>query len=123
MADQQPNDSISGANTLDAFRYRPFQYSDEIRVLQILPNNAKVFKCEMLTVRLSEDPEYAALSYTLGDPDSKYAAVSYKTDSNAKTTIERDGASFMITNNLHDALCLLRDKHEVITIWVDQICS
>jgi Heterokaryon incompatibility protein (HET) len=110
MADQQLNERISSADTLDTFTYRPLQYNE------VFSECRPVLEC------LSEDPEYAALSYTWGDADAKYAAAAYKTDVAAKTAIECDGASFMITNNLHAALCVLRDQHGVTAIWVDQIC-
>ena len=122
MAEEQLNESMSSADTLAHFQYRPFQHSDEIRVLQVvLASDDTVFKCKVDFVRLGEDPEYTALSYTCGDADAKYAAVAYKTDVVAKNAIECDGASFMVTNNLHEALCMLHGKHDVTTIWVDQI--
>jgi hypothetical protein len=72
MADQQLNESISSADTLDTFTYRPLQYNDETRVLQIVPDNDATvfFECRPVLECLSEDPEYAALSYTWGDTDA-----------------------------------------------------
>lgn len=123
MASQQPNERTYNVDTLKTFRYLPLHHDDEIRVLQILlASDTAAFRCKLGPIRLSEDPEYTALSYTWGDADAKYAAVAYKTETIAKTTIECDDTPFMITNNLHEALCVLRDKHEVTTIWVDQVC-
>jgi hypothetical protein len=76
MAEEQPNESMSSADTLAHFQYRPFQHSDEIRVLQIIPASDEiVFICKLDFVCLGEDPKYAVLSYTWGDADAKYAAV------------------------------------------------
>ena len=83
---------------------------DYIRLLRVLPaeSSEDPLVCALSAASLDEKPEYAALSYTWGEPIFDH-----------KITL--NGSPFMISTNLHDALRTFRDrKHQVI--WVDAVC-
>lgn len=115
MTDQQLNKSISSADTLDTFTYRPLQHNDETRILQIVrDSDATGFKCRPVLKRLSaRRPRIRRLVIHMGRRRRQIRRRSIQDRHRRQTAIECDDASFMITNNLHAALCVLRDQHDV----------
>lgn len=98
------------------FRYqRLTQGSDEIRLLRIHPLGytpmgyvpQEPVVCDVFVAKLSENPEYEALSYTWGSLEPREITV--------------NGVSFNITQNLLLALQQLRATMSQV-FWVDQIC-
>ncbi|KAL3301107.1 het-6-heterokaryon incompatibility protein [Colletotrichum asianum] len=95
------------------FSYEPLSGS-QIRLLRIKPGNDRI-NCQLRTVNLSERPRYHALSYVWGD---------YTNSQLAKV----NGAPFLITYNLYEALKTFRDLPRdgllsaPFSLWVDAIC-
>ncbi|EMR89263.1 putative heterokaryon incompatibility protein [Botrytis cinerea BcDW1] len=89
-------------------------FRDEVRLLKLLPNVSGVdnaaIKCDTYVVSLSTRPQYEALSYVWGGQGTE------------KDTIWIAGTKFEVTKNLHNALCNLRLRNSVRTLWIDQIC-
>jgi hypothetical protein len=56
-----------------------------------------------------DEPNYEALSYVWGDVS-------------LKRPIHLNGQPFLVTTNLYSALCHLRWRNEVRTMWIDAIC-
>jgi hypothetical protein len=96
----------------------------EFRLLHILPESdpalaaddikesttpQSIVRCTVTHASLDRVPDYNALSYTWGD-------------ASIKTPIIVDGATFQATANLEAALRHLRQKDEVVTLWVDALC-
>jgi hypothetical protein len=65
--------------------------------------------CSFSVVSVKDSPPYTALSYTWGDASQTKA-------------IEVDEQQTTITSNLEQALQVLRDPIEPVTIWVDALC-
>ncbi|KAI1447756.1 heterokaryon incompatibility protein-domain-containing protein [Annulohypoxylon stygium] len=85
-------------------------HDDEIRVLQILPDDVTaLIKCELRVASLSTISEYETVSYVWGD----------FTD---LVDIELDGRKVGVTKNLHVLLHRLRRKSETRSVWIDQLC-
>ncbi|KAI1765922.1 heterokaryon incompatibility protein-domain-containing protein [Hypoxylon sp. FL1150] len=97
--------------------YPPLNTSrGEIRLLRILPASSddETIRCELGGAFLPAlRSTYAALSYVWGDPE-------------ATRNIHINGEPFSITENLHDALRMLRQDSAFQTVdfplWVDAIC-
>ncbi|KUJ23875.1 HET-domain-containing protein [Mollisia scopiformis] len=96
-------------------------------------------KCSLVTVDLSDNPAYAALSYTWGDPKIYYSSedeIVAQSDWYCQChTMEIDGEEVTISTNLYTALISLRyvksaaryaehnNVHEdCIYIWIDALC-
>lgn len=86
---------------------------NEFRILVLLPRyegaeNALI-ECDIHTVSLSDVPQYEALSYVWGAPESQIP-------------ILVSGKEQKVTKNLHDALVRLRLASEKRMLWIDQLC-
>jgi hypothetical protein len=94
---------------MSTFSYSPLIH-DEIRLLHVHPAGDAGGRiiCDIYKKRLSEKPEYAALSYTWGDPTEP-------------KEITLNGSSFPVTKNLHGALRNFQSTTWRI-LWVDAIC-
>lgn len=76
---------------MDAYEYTPLEQG-YIRLLKILPGeDSEPVSCKLVTVSLTEEPEYAALSYTWGIGA-------------ADQIISINGRRLMVGRNLEDAL-------------------
>lgn len=84
---------------------------NEIRLLQILPAQScpSDISCQMNIYSLDDGPTYSALSYVWG--------VEHRT----RRLIAVNGHLAMVTKNLFDALCRLREDR-VERVWADAIC-
>lgn len=83
----------------------------QIRLLDLHPGRRdEILECTLRVVNISSQPSYEALSYTWGD-------------SKRTNTIRTNGTNeIKIGKNLYSALRCLRQKREILTIWVDAIC-
>jgi len=97
--------------------YMPLDPSKtEIRLIQLHPRPANTAtprdltpRCDLIHVSLDDKPDYAALSYTWGDPrDTKVITVGLD--------------SVPVTKNLYSALEHLRYDKTVRVIWIDALC-
>lgn len=85
---------------------------EEFRLLKLLPGDwDQQIECELRTVRLSENPEYATISYVWGDTSEQEEIVV-------------NGSKFLVVQNLHCALRRIRSHAATrdICIWADAIC-
>ncbi|KAE9376315.1 HET-domain-containing protein [Stipitochalara longipes BDJ] len=116
--------SVVRSTEYATYKHSPLtQNGDEIRLLELLPATFAKFRdfvaCRLVVRRLSEDPQYEALSYTWG-------------------TLARDVPIFVVPNpppeglvvsealpmtpQLYAALKRLRRETASRYLWVDQIC-
>jgi len=96
---------------MSVFPYRDVDSSGgEIRLLCIQPAKFdSPIECRLKHVRLSENPEYEALSYTWGNLKEG-------------RPITLDGNLFRVRENAESALRYLRNIKKERVIWVDAIC-
>ncbi|KAI6083118.1 heterokaryon incompatibility protein-domain-containing protein [Hypoxylon rubiginosum] len=82
-----------------------------IRLLTLLPaeSEADAIHCKLDIVALADCPTYEALSYCWGPQSPQYS-------------IDCDGLSFTVGENLHSALSHLRHVNEDRKLWIDAIC-
>jgi hypothetical protein len=110
-ASNAPTLSLVGS-ALEAYKYSPFEGSrvNEIRLLRVHPATDidDPIICDLWIVSLSSKHEYAALSYTWGQPLFDHQ-------------ITCDGKKLMITGSLHWALRRFRATGWQM-LWADQIC-
>lgn len=87
---------------------------DQIRLLDLLPTDGDVdnapIRCNLRVVRLSDEPQYEAVSYVWGD------------SAGVKKPIEIAGTVMEVTSNLEVALRYLRLPSAARTLWIDQLC-
>jgi hypothetical protein len=92
----------------------------EIRVIEIVESEGSQgqLECVLHTVSISENPDFAALSYVWGDP-------------NTREEISVNGNPFLITKNLVGALKWVKHHWKqsfpesdpaIFRLWVDAIC-
>jgi hypothetical protein len=102
---------------MEKFQYTPLNASKtEIRLIELLPRATKCSsqselgpRCNLIHVSLDDKPDYAALSYTWGDPRDTQ-------------TIMIGSCSVPVTRNLYFALKHLQYKKTARVIWVDALC-
>ncbi|EKG14521.1 Heterokaryon incompatibility [Macrophomina phaseolina MS6] len=99
-----------GFSTRPPLSYSPLDPKRrQIRLLTLHPGSWRArIRCSLTTVSLLDEPDYEALSYVWGDPQST-------------APIFVDGCVFLATVNLWRALRRLR-RHYPRTIWIDAIC-
>jgi hypothetical protein len=96
---------------IEEYSYSPLEYSDEIRLLVIEPGQRpEPPKCKIVNVRLSENPQYDAVSYTWGSEDKP--DVIYCGDQRPK----------FVTRNCLQAIFRLRQVDRPRTVWIDAVC-
>lgn len=92
------------------YEYHAFQHTDEIRVLVLAPTTeSEEICCSLKHVRLSDKPDFEALSYAWGD-------------SAKPRRVFCDKKIINVTENLYIALRNLRYKDRERAIWADAIC-
>ncbi|KAM5341995.1 hypothetical protein ACJ41O_015026 [Fusarium nematophilum] len=91
------------------FPYQAFTASeDEIRILDLLPGPGPI-SCRLRNIKLSDKPQYEALSYCWGkSPKTR--------------TIHVNDHPISIGINLYQALQHLRGTAELRSLWTDAIC-
>jgi len=94
-------------------RYEPLDpKSDTIRLIELLPGDAHdVVKVHVICVRLSTQPDYAAVSYTWSD---KY--------STCTSMIWLDGRPCQVRPMLKTLLQTLRNPSHIVRLWIDAVC-
>ena len=103
--------------TMEKFQYTPLNVSkSEIRLIELLPRATKCSsqsglapRCNLILVSLDDKPNYAALSYSWGDPRDTQ-------------TITIGSCSVPVTRNLYSALKHLQYEKTARVIWVDALC-
>lgn len=107
---------------MSQYTYQPLAYDDSIRILILEPGERQEpIQCSLVPVRLSEKPEYDAISYVWGTDEPSQE-------------IFIDGQKVMIRTNLHSALLRFRrspernDSQEASgrnlqrRLWADALC-
>lgn len=90
--------------------YQPVTADDEMRLLDLLPGeDGESIRCTLRHARLSESPDYEAMSYVWGDA----------TDT---LPIGCNGHTLMVTRNLHTLMTNIQYKDRSRTIWADAAC-
>lgn len=93
---------------MDSYVYRKLG-QDEIRILILSPSTTDRVECALETVLLSDELSFDALSYRWGSTD------------NLKS-VQCEGGTLNITQNLFSALRHLAYSHQERRLWVDAIC-
>lgn len=95
--------------TMDSYDYMPLQTPDSIPVLTLKPGLAEDLRGHLIHQKLSDDPDFVALSYCWGEPifDAE---------------IDCDGQHINITSDPAAALTKLRGQTHTLTIWIDLVC-
>jgi hypothetical protein len=79
-------------------------------------------KCILQQASFASPPPYEALSYTWGNPKSRYNKVPAKGDPSKTYRIKVGTKQVKITCNLEAALQKIRHETESRTLWVDALC-
>ena len=88
--------------------YPPLPTSNSIRLIALeVGDGDSLVRCSLTTWDLNDEPSYAALSYTWGDP----LAIPYRASEPSKTIWCND-KPLAVTVNLHEALLNLRGFHQ-----------
>ncbi|KAK7188877.1 ankyrin and HET domain-containing protein [Paraphaeosphaeria sporulosa] len=94
---------------LSAYKYQGLVDEDEIRLLVVEPGNQdEDLRCSLVHARLSDRPEFEAISYTWG------------TDAPSKQIL-LDGHIFSVRNNIYHALKRYRHATRQRILWADAI--
>jgi hypothetical protein len=93
------------------FIYEPLDStSDQIRLLDIAPGRpGRPVECTLETIRVGDDLEWQALSYVWGETQ-------------ANLSINVNGKSVQVADNLFDALHRIRSATARVRLWVDALC-
>ncbi len=109
------------------FEYRSLTpHQKRIRLITVLPEthhssfnqhhgdqdpfkSSNLVSCTLSHVSLDNAPAYTALSYNWGDATRRHA-------------ILVNGAPVMVTTNLEAAMRHLRQRDELLTLWIDALC-
>jgi hypothetical protein len=93
--------------------YGPLGFSTSrlsIRLLRLKPGKpGSPIECGLFPTTLFSSPPFEALSYTWGDPSSRYP-------------VYVNGIEVSITGNLEKALRTLRREDRVRVLWIDALC-
>ncbi|KAF2877702.1 heterokaryon incompatibility protein-domain-containing protein, partial [Massariosphaeria phaeospora] len=90
--------------------YQDIADNDGIRLLILEPGDENAeLSCRLAHARLSENPDYDAISYTWGAD-----ALTHH--------ILLDGQAFPVRENIFHALVSYRDRERPRTLWADAIC-
>lgn len=91
--------------------------ANEVRLFTISTSpssgSADTVEVNLTTTSISNLPEFKSLSYHWGHP---------KSEAHSPCTILVNGKSLDITQSLYIALCGLRESHENLPLWADQVC-
>ncbi|KAL0931131.1 heterokaryon incompatibility protein [Colletotrichum truncatum] len=110
LAASKKSISSSGTGTLGdkVYRYNELGES-EFRLVRVLPARMSKIKCEVVHASISSPPRYIAISYAWGDAGDT-------------RRLELEGADIPVSVSLHGALDAVRQKNEIVTVWVDALC-
>lgn len=103
--------------TFESDLHAPFKFGDEIRLLEILPSieDSDDLIGDLVHVRLQDNPEYEAVSYTWADEagDARQCG---------NLIIKSRSALLKITKNCEAALRKFRGQQHTRLLWIDSIC-
>ena len=86
------------------------EFPDSVRLLRLFPGSPdEAICCVTFSVRLSDKPQFSALSYTWGPMTPTQE-------------VQLNGSPFTIRQNLRDCLCTIRSTTEQKLLWCDQLC-
>src|ERR1700709_1038025 len=88
-------------------RLRPVQH--EVRFIRLHPPQEGTIQCELFSASLDNHPSYEALSYVWGHSKSNYS-------------IQINGCTVPIADNLSHALYRLQPLVGTKPLWIDQLC-
>ena len=107
---------------MSQYTYQPLAYDDSVRILILEPGERQeTMQCSLVPVRLSEKPEYEAISYVWGTDEPSHV-------------IFIDGQKATIRTNLYSALLRFRcsperndpqeasDRNLQRRLWADALC-
>ncbi|KAK5095028.1 hypothetical protein LTR70_007158 [Exophiala xenobiotica] len=99
--------------------YGRLQYHDSVRLFRLLPaeHDADPLKGELITTRLSDEPDYRALSYMWGPPDPSTEKLLRVNATNL--SLRANLASALIAVRKHRRKGMIRNDYYV---WIDLIC-
>lgn len=94
-----------------------------IRLLQVLPgDDDDELECRLYETTLGPDLSYTALSYVWENHLHDTLGTFTPPLRTEKAVIRCDGKQIEIGTNLNSALQRLRDKKDVVQLWVDKLC-
>lgn len=125
--------SLSASNTGQASKsaekalplYSELPSSTSIRLLKLQPTRAAEPDeaiCTLHVFELAKAPSFQALSYTWEPAREEESSSEVETLPEFTNSIRCDGHLIAITENLSDALPVLRDVANVEWTWIDAIC-
>lgn len=96
--------------------YSPFQWRDEIRLLKLYPYaDGHQLRAELIHARLSNHPEYEAVSYTWATSDNDATLC-------REIILLPSDTLLPITKNARCALARLRNHDSTRLLWIDSVC-
>jgi hypothetical protein len=100
----------------DAYHFIPIESSRHIRTVHLQPASSLIapLRCTISSVCLDNGFEEVGLKYT---------ALSYSWDDQRPSrSIDVDGRTLCVTPNCQAAMRQLRNRTEVVILWIDSIC-
>lgn len=119
---------------LPKYTYQPLPTATSIRLIEVRPKSSsilgsKTVRLSLITVPLRKAPIFDALSYTWGNPMSKFSRKNDEAYESKKEFVEIDGRRLEVGLNLVDALHMLQTvnlkaakQSQAKYIWIDAIC-
>lgn len=109
-----PSSNKPWLQPLEPFEYQPLNSSNDgpfVRLAFILQGKGDdQVECVLRTFPLKKISDFCALSYVWGDPTP------------GTPVYCNGGTVLLITKNLYNALCNVRDPDRAVAIWADAIC-
>ena len=94
-----------------------------IRLLQVLPgSDDEDLRCRLCEAILGPDLTYTALSYAWENHVQTGLGTFTEVDQGKQVVISCNGKPIEIGSNLHSALRRLRNKNNIVQLWVDMLC-
>jgi hypothetical protein len=98
------------AKLFPRYRYSKLPTTESIRLIELHPGEPESrLVCSLITVDLSSQPTYEAISYVWGKPEYSQS-------------IQCNEGTLRITPSLHEALQHFRDTQKCKTLWADALC-
>jgi serine/threonine protein kinase len=101
-------------------KYSPLLGKSDIRLVSLLPGGSlDDIELKIITVSLSDNPTYEAMSYAWGESRS-VCSISVYPDDNTKSTCEPQ--KLLIQSDLFQALQVLRYPKRERRLWIQSVC-
>ena len=103
--------SLTSVCAIEDFTYTQERLTDDqIRIINIHPGRREeAMCCTLETIQRNSNEPYETLSYVWGESPREY-------------TIFVNRKRFLVKSNLRDALYRIRQRDQVVRIWIDAIC-